>query len=140
MIDGMELETLNQMPHRRFNPLHREWVLVSPHRTQRPWQGHVERSAILKASRYEVSCYLCPGNERAGGIRNPNYSSTFVFTNDFAALRSDVPHARIDEGARELLVSENEAGTCRVVCFSPRHDSATYEPRGDCSSHRRLDA
>lgn len=118
----MDFDNLNKMPHRRFDPLRREWVLVSPHRTQRPWRGQVERSAAPKASGYDPGCYLCPGNERAGGIRNPNYSSTFVFTNDFAALQPDVPRARIDEGARELLVSESEAGACRVVCFSPRHD------------------
>jgi UDPglucose--hexose-1-phosphate uridylyltransferase len=118
----MELDDLSKLPHRRFNPLNREWVLVSPHRTQRPWQGQVEESAAPQASTYDPDCYLCPGNERAGGLRNPKYSSTFVFTNDFAALRPDVPRARIDEGSRGLLVSESEAGTCRVVCFSPRHD------------------
>ena len=71
---------------------------------------------------YDPGCYLCPGNERAGGARNPHYSTTFVFTNDFAALRPDVQPARQDESGRGLLLSESEAGTCRVVCFSPRHD------------------
>jgi UDPglucose--hexose-1-phosphate uridylyltransferase len=118
----MELQDINKVPHRRFNPLTREWVLVSPHRTQRPWQGQVERAAIVDAPSYDTNCYLCPGNVRAGGARNPQYSSTFVFTNDFAALQPDVPRARSDEGGRELCVSETEAGTCRVVCFSPRHD------------------
>ena len=117
----MELENLNKVSHRRFNPLNREWVLVSPHRNQRPWQGQVERSAVAKTLHYDPGCYLCPGNERAGGVRNPNYGSTFVFTNDFAALRPDVPNAKLDGGG-DLLVSESEAGTCRVVCFSPRHD------------------
>src|ERR687888_562283 len=97
-------------PHRRLNPLTREWVLVSPHRTQRPWQGQVERAAIVDAPSYDPNCYLCPGNVRAGGARNPQYSSTFVFTNDFAALQPDVPRARSDEGGRELCVSETEAG------------------------------
>ncbi len=118
----MALDDLNQMPHRRFNPLNREWVLVSPHRAERPWQGHVEKNGVAKALRYDPSCYLCPGNERVGGVRNPAYGSTFVFTNDFAALRPDAPDARIDQGGRGLLVSEGEAGTCKVVCLSPRHD------------------
>jgi UDPglucose--hexose-1-phosphate uridylyltransferase len=118
----MELQDINKVPHRRFNPLTREWVLVSPHRTQRPWQGQVERAAVVDAPSYDPNCYLCPGNVRAGGARNPRYSSTFVFTNDFAALQPDVPCARSDEGGRELCISETEAGTCRVVCFSPRHD------------------
>ena len=118
----MTRETLQETPHRRFNPLTREWVLVSPHRTQRPWQGQVERTAVAKAASYDPNCYLCPGNERAGGARNPKYSTTFVFTNDFAALKPDVASGRLDERERGLLVSESEAGTCRVVCFSPRHD------------------
>src|SRR5438105_6642666 len=102
----MDLHDINKVPHRRFNPLTREWVLVSPHRTQRPWQGQVERTAHANAPEYDPNCYLCPGNARAGGMWNPRYNSTFVFTNDFAALQPDVPHARIDDGNRELLVSE----------------------------------
>jgi UDPglucose--hexose-1-phosphate uridylyltransferase len=107
-------------PHRRFNPLTREWVLVSPHRTERPWQGQVEADKPAAAAEYDPQCYLCPGNGRAGGARNPNYASTFVFTNDYAALLPDTP----DEAGSEadLLVWENERGICRVVCFSPRHD------------------
>ncbi|MGD1021290.1 MAG: UDP-glucose--hexose-1-phosphate uridylyltransferase [Candidatus Sulfotelmatobacter sp.] len=118
----MAIDDLNQMPHRRFNPLNREWVLVSPHRAERPWQGHVEKNSIAKPPQYDPGCYLCPGNERAGGVRNPAYHSTFVFTNDFAALRADAPDARLDQGGCGLLVSESEAGTCKVVCLSPRHD------------------
>ncbi len=118
----MALDDLNQIPHRRFNPLNREWVLVSPHRAERPWQGHIEKNGAAKAPQYDPGCYLCPGNERAGGVRNPAYHSTFVFTNDFAALQPDTPDARIDQGGRGLLVSESEAGTCKVVCLSPRHD------------------
>jgi len=118
----MDLEILDRMPHRRLNPLTREWVLVSPHRVQRPWQGQVETMAAPIPPSYDPGCYLCPGNSRAKGERNPNYDSTFVFTNDFAALKSDVPQGKIDEGGRALVVAESEAGTCKVVCFSPRHD------------------
>ncbi len=107
-------------PHRRFNPLTREWVLVSPHRAERPWQGQVEKGKTATALAYDPQCYLCPGNARAGGARNPNYTNTFVFTNDYAALMPDTPE---EAGAdADLLVWENERGICKVVCFSPRHD------------------
>jgi UDPglucose--hexose-1-phosphate uridylyltransferase len=108
-----------EAPHRRFNPLTDEWVLVSADRNQRPWQGDVSSPLVVQAQPYDPACYLCPGNERAGGQRNPDYRSTFVFDNDFAALRPDTPGGVTRDG---LLVTEGEAGTCRVVCFSPRHD------------------
>jgi UDPglucose--hexose-1-phosphate uridylyltransferase len=111
-----------QNPHRRFNPLKREWVLVSPHRTQRPWQGQMEKPAQPAALKYDPECYLCPGNMRAGGQRTDNYTSTYVFENDFAALKPDAPLFSMDEGDRGLLVAEGESGVCRVLCFSPRHD------------------
>lgn len=107
-------------PHRRFNPLTREWVLVSPQRTARPWQGEIEKVGASKAPQYDPECYLCPGNARAGGVRNPKYESTFVFDNDFAALQPDAPVGHTDRGG--LLIAESEPGICRVVCFSPRHD------------------
>jgi UDPglucose--hexose-1-phosphate uridylyltransferase len=107
-------------PHRRYNPLTREWVLVSPQRTDRPWQGQMEGVTQEQQPEYDPECYLCPGNSRVGGVRNPSYTSTFVFENDFAALRPDTPAGRIDEGG--LLVAQAEQGICRVVCFSPRHD------------------
>lgn len=113
---------LQATPHRRYNPLTREWVLVSPHRTERPWQGQVEQAAEQKLAQYDPDCYLCPGNERANGARNPSYTSTFVFENDFAALRLDTANGKHDEDG--LLRAEAEAGVCRVVCFSPRHDLA----------------
>ncbi|MCK6627781.1 MAG: UDP-glucose--hexose-1-phosphate uridylyltransferase [Anaerolineae bacterium] len=107
-------------PHRRYNPLTGEWVLVSPHRTKRPWQGQVERPPQETRPAYDPQCYLCPGNSRAGGLQNPPYDSTFVFTNDFSALLPDTPPAAI--ASHPLLRTESEAGVCRVICFSPRHD------------------
>jgi len=118
----VELQTLNQNSHRRYNPLMQQWVLVSPHRTQRPWQGQTEKADQPTAPRYDPSCYLCPGNPRAGGAHNPPYTSTFVFDNDFAALRPDVPELKVAPGDSGLLLAESEPGICRVVCFSPRHD------------------
>jgi UDPglucose--hexose-1-phosphate uridylyltransferase len=111
---------LQEVPHRRFNPLTREWALVSPHRTKRPWLGRVEKPAPADLPAYDPTCYLCPGNERADGARNPKYSSTFAFDNDFAALLPEAPDFEIDAG--HLLVARAERGVCRVICFLPRHD------------------
>ena len=116
----MDTSLLQEVPHRRFNPLTREWVLVSPHRTKRPWLGRVEKPAAANLPAYDPTCYLCPGNERADGARNPKYTSTFVFDNDFAALLPDAPSFEVDDGG--LLVVRTEKGICRVMCFSPRHD------------------
>ena len=124
---------LSNHPHRRYNPLSREWVLVSPHRTQRPWQGQVEQTPPEQRPVYDPKCYLCPGNERAGGARNPNYEHTFIFTNDFAALLLDTPEGEFIRGAGDsaggmpLLRAVSERGTSRVVCFSPRHDLTLAE-------------
>jgi UDPglucose--hexose-1-phosphate uridylyltransferase len=114
------LVDLNAHPHVRFNPLRGEWIQVSPHRTARPWQGQVERSPETDPPRYDPECYLCPGNHRAGGRANPSYPTTFVFDNDFPALLPTTPAFERREG--QLLLGRAEAGVCRVVCFSPRHD------------------
>lgn len=106
-------------PHRRHDPLRDEWVLVSPNRSERPWAGAVEASAAVAPAAYDPACYLCPGNARANGDVNPAYDSTFVFTNDFAALTPASTAPSLDDG---LLRAMGESGTCRVVCFSPRHD------------------
>jgi UDPglucose--hexose-1-phosphate uridylyltransferase len=106
-------------PHRRHNPLTNEWVLVSPHRTQRPWQGQREASAEGQRPVHDPQCYLCPGNPRAGGVVNPAYTETFVFRNDYSALLPDTP---LEPGGNDLLRMEPAQGECRVICFSPRHD------------------
>jgi UDPglucose--hexose-1-phosphate uridylyltransferase len=106
-------------PHRRYDPLADEWLLVSSGRTQRPWHGRRERQSVERLPTHDPDCYLCPGNLRANGRRNPDYSGTFTFTNDFAALRPDSSVVEISDG---LLIAKGERGTCVVLCFSPRHD------------------
>jgi UDPglucose--hexose-1-phosphate uridylyltransferase len=117
--------TLAEVPHRRLNLLTGEWVLVSPHRTQRPWQGRVERISDVARPQHDPSCYLCPGNARAGAHRNPAYTGTFVFDNDFPALRPE--GVAEDVRIADVLVAHAESGICRVVCFSPRHDLTLAE-------------
>jgi UDPglucose--hexose-1-phosphate uridylyltransferase len=113
------LARLATEPHRRYNPLIDAWVLVSAGRTRRPWLGAEEPAPQPVGVAYDPDCYLCPGNVRANGDVNPNYPETFVFTNDFAALRPDSSTAEFDDG---LLRAVGDRGSCRVVCFSPRHD------------------
>ena len=128
-------------PHRRFNPLTGEWVLVSPQRTQRPWKGQVEKVPKAKLPTYDPECYLCPGNTRSAGKRNPKYSATYVFDNDFPALLPIRSEDRISakDGQEQkakgeipenhylpqgLFQLEEEGGICRVVCFSPQHNAS----------------
>ncbi|RKX76566.1 MAG: galactose-1-phosphate uridylyltransferase [Spirochaetes bacterium] len=122
----MDLNKLLELPHRRFNPLTGEWILVSPHRTARPWQGEREEREKAGKPSYDPNCYLCPGNRRAGGLTNPNYQTTYSFINDFPAL---IPDIHFDESTdlkfergRNLLLAKPERGICKVICFSPRHD------------------
>jgi UDPglucose--hexose-1-phosphate uridylyltransferase len=116
-------------PHRRYNPLTGQWLLVSPHRTKRPWQGQTESAPREKRPTYDQTCYLCPGNRRAQADVNPVYDRTFVFDNDFSALEN--PNGDSREGnvsvSDPLLKSEPVAGACRVICFSPRHDLTLAE-------------
>ncbi|MGC6419446.1 MAG: UDP-glucose--hexose-1-phosphate uridylyltransferase [Bradymonadia bacterium] len=106
-------------PHRRLNPLTGEWVLVSPHRAKRPWQGAVETTAAAKRPAYDPHCYLCPRNERANGAINPDYPGTYVFTNDFRALLDETPEA--PEDADRLFQTKAASGICKVVCYAPDH-------------------
>jgi UDPglucose--hexose-1-phosphate uridylyltransferase len=107
-------------PHVRWNPLRREWVLVSPQRNARPWQGQIEDAGDVDIPSHDPSCYLCPRSQRAGGAVNPDYETTFAFDNDFPALLPTVAPREQSDG--DLLIARTESGRCRVVCFSPRHD------------------
>ncbi len=110
---------IEDFPHRRLNPLTGDWILVSPHRAKRPWQGQVEKTVGDERPKYDPTCYLCAGNERAGGKFNPPYKGTFVFTNDFSALLTDTPEGNVDEG--NLFQAKSESGICKVICFSDDH-------------------
>ncbi len=115
---------LDLVPHRRYNPLLRQWVLVSPQRTQRPWQGETTPPVTTAGPAYDPTCYLCPGNARSGGQHNPAYTGVFAFNNDFPALLPDAPaqnDAASAPSASPLLIAEPERGVCRVLCFHPNH-------------------
>lgn len=111
---------LSEHTHKRLNILTGEWVIVSPHRNRRPWQGKQENKAVFNTNNYDNDCYLCPENKRADCVINPNYQGPFVFTNDFAALIADTPDANCNVG--DLLQMTSQKGICRVVCFSPKHN------------------
>jgi UTP-hexose-1-phosphate uridylyltransferase (EC 2.7.7.10)/UDP-glucose-hexose-1-phosphate uridylyltransferase (EC 2.7.7.12) len=112
-------------PHRRYNPLTGEWILVSPHRSKRPWQGQVEKVVEEKRPEYDPQCYLCPTNERVGGEKNPNYEDVYSFQNDFSALLQDTPEGEFSD--RDLFRAESESGICKVICFSPNHSLTVPE-------------
>lgn len=117
---------INEDPHRRYNPLINEWVLVSPHRAKRPWQGQNEKIISDVLPQYDPTCYLCPGNVRANGIHNPDYKEAFVFENDFAALKQDEIDCEEDQNTT-FFKAQPERGISRVVCFSPNHNETLPE-------------
>ena len=108
----------SDLVHRRQNPLTGRWVLVSPHRTQRPWLGQIEPQAAPDLQVHDANCYLCPGNKRANGATNPNYEGPWAFQNDFPAL---LLGSNADIEAQDLFRAEVVSGECRVICFSPNH-------------------
>ncbi len=112
-------------PHRRYNPLTGEWVLVTSHRTSRPWLGQEEEPSVSPQVEYDPDCFLCPGNVRANGERNANYRKTFVFTNDFSALLPDIPERRREQSP--LIQVDQVRGICKVICFSPHHSKTLAE-------------
>src|SRR3989344_5446037 len=116
----MHSDLIPKQPHRRYNPLKDEWILVSPQRTLRPWQGNQEKISDKKKSEYNPTCYICPGNKRANGRQNPQYQNTFIFPNDFPAI-IDTPKST-NSAIRGIFQVEEVSGECRVVSFSPRHD------------------
>ena len=120
----MENTNLQNYSHKRLNILTGEWVLVSPHRAKRPWQGQNEEISKEKKPSYDESCYLCAKNTRVNGEKNPDYKDVFVFTNDFAALQNDSPSFTVNDG---LFKAQSETGICKVICFSPYHSKSLAE-------------
>jgi len=131
----MNEQPITNFPHRRYNPLTGQWVLVSPHRASRPWQGQVEKLPPDNRPAYDPACYLCPGNVRANGEQTPDYQDVFAFTNDFSALLPN-PSSKVLAAGVGLLRHQPERGICRVVCFSPRHNLTI--PEMDVAAIRRV--
>lgn len=120
----MENTNLQDYSHKRFNILTGEWVLVSPHRAKRPWQGQNEEISTEKRPAYDEKCYLCATNTRISGDVNPDYKDVYIFTNDFAALQKDSPSFEVNDG---LFQAKSETGICKVICFSPDHSKSLAE-------------
>jgi UDPglucose--hexose-1-phosphate uridylyltransferase len=121
----MSTFSFEQHSHRRYNPFSGEYVQVSPHRSNRPWQGQQEKVPKTEGLSYDGECFLCPGNKRVGGEINPDYRDTFVFRNDFGALNEDAPEGAYMEG--EFFIARSEKGICKVICFSPHHSKTIPE-------------
>jgi UDPglucose--hexose-1-phosphate uridylyltransferase len=128
-------QLLNKRPHRRYNPLRRSWLLVSPQRTSRPWQGETNKEKPAPGVVHDPTCYLCPGNTRTSGSVNPDYKNVYAFTNDFPALNMDYPFVVsqpvTDSAPSRLMRSEPESGTARVLCFHPNHSLALSKMNAD---------
>ncbi|NQU45138.1 UDP-glucose--hexose-1-phosphate uridylyltransferase [bacterium] len=121
-------EVFENVPHRRYNPLLDEWVLVAPHRAKRPWSGRIEKTLDEERPKYDPGCYLCPRNTRSSGHANPDYQTTFVFENDFPSLlHENLGEPSVHEACNGLIRGVEERGICRVICFSPRHDLTLAE-------------
>lgn len=116
----MEKFNFEDHPHKRYNPLTGEWVLVSPQRAKRPWQGQIEKKPVDNRPSYDPKCYLCPTNSRIGGKTNPDYNKPYSFINDFSALLKDTPKGKFEDG--ELFQAESISGICKVICFSSKHN------------------
>ena len=121
-------DKLKEYSHKRYNPLTEEWVLVSPHRSKRPWQGQEEEKNDEERPSHDPNCYLCAGNTRANGEKNPNYTDTYVFVNDFSALQEESPNFEVHDG---LFHAVSESGICKVVCFSPDHSKSLADMEVD---------